>query len=272
MIRILLCLALLMEIVPRGALADDSATTRPAIYVNHAGLSKLGWQLACVGSTFRDRSVFDMIDLLHSMNFHHIELSTGQIDPADVVASDALVAKLKSVHMDIVSVGIVDPGKTESEARTIFELGRRLKIKTIVADPADESLEMLDKLANEYRINVAIVNLAKPGNHWDPDALRGLLAGRSVRVGVCADVAAWRASGISPAQAAKKFAGHVLEVRLGNFDDSDPADVLGELKADKFRGICAVGCLDKPAGDLIDRFTDSINAFSKIVGDLSGLQ
>ena len=52
----------------------------------------------------------------------------------------------------------------------------------------------------------------------------------------------------------------------------DPADVLGELKADKFRGICAVGCPDKPADDLIDRFTGSINAFSKIVGDLSGLQ
>jgi sugar phosphate isomerase/epimerase len=272
MVRILLCLALLAAVVSPAARGDDSATTRPAIYVDHAGLSKLGWQLACIGSTFQDRSVFDMIDLLHSMNFHHIELSAGQIDPTDVAASDALVAKLKSVHMDIVSIGIVDPGKTESEARIVFDLGKRLKIKTIVADPADETLEMLDKLANEYRINVAIVNLAKPGNHWDPDALRGLLAGRSARVGVCADVAAWRASGISPAEAAKTLAGHILEVRLGNFDDSRPADVLGELKADKFRGICAVGCPDKPADDLIDRFTGSINAFSKIVGDLSGLQ
>jgi hypothetical protein len=272
MIRILLHSTLLLAIFSPVAFADDSATTRPAIHVDHAGLSKLGWQLACIGSTFQDRLAFDMIDLLHSMNFHHIELSTGQIDPMDVAASDALVAKLKSVHMDIVSIGIVNPGKTEAEARTIFDLGRRLKIKTIVADPADESLEMLDKLANEYHINVAIVNLAKPGNHWDPEALQGLLAARSVRLGVSANIAAWRASGISPADAAKTLAGHVLEVRLGNFDDSDPADVLGELKADKFRGICAVGCPDKPADDLIDRFTRSINAFSKIVGDLSGLQ
>jgi sugar phosphate isomerase/epimerase len=272
MVRIFFCLALLAAIVCPAVRGDDSATTRSAIYVDHAGLSKLGWQLACIGSTFQDRSAFDMIDLLHSMNFHHIELSTGQIDPTDIAASNALVAKLKSVHMDIVSIGVVNPGKTEAEARTFFDLGGRLKIKTIVADPADESLEMLDKLANEYHINVAIVNSAKPGNHWDPEALRGLLAGRSVRVGVCADVAAWRASGISPAQAAKTLAGHILEVRLGNFDNSDPADVLGELKADKFRGICAVGCPDKPADDLIDRFTRSINAFSKIVGDLSGLQ
>src|SRR5271170_4242542 len=98
MIRILLYSTLLMAIFSPAAHADDSATTRPAIYVDHAGLSKLGWQLACVGSTFQDRSVFDMIDLLHSMNFHHIELSTGQIDPTDAAASEALVAKLKSVR------------------------------------------------------------------------------------------------------------------------------------------------------------------------------
>jgi sugar phosphate isomerase/epimerase len=272
MIRILLCLALLTTIVSPVAHADNTAATRPAIHVNHVGLLKLGWQLACIGSTFHDRSTFDMIDLLHSLNIHHIELSTGQIDPTDIPASVALATKLKSVHMDIVSIGIIDPGKTESEARTIFDLGKLLKIKTIVADPADESLDMLDKLANEYRINVAIVNLLKPGNHWDPDAMPGLLAGRSARIGVCADIPAWRASGISPAEAAKKLAGHILEVRLGNFDNTDSADVLSELEYQKFRGICAVGCPNQPVDDLIERFTASINAFSKIVGDLSGLQ
>ena len=267
--RLILCIGLFLGTFAHGALADDSATTRPAIHVNHAGLSKLGWQLACIGSTFRSCPTFDMIDLLHSMNFHHMELSLGQIDPSD---TDGLAAKLKSVHMDIVSIGIINPGTSESEATAFFELGKRLKIKTLVADPADGSLEMLDKLANEYHINVAIVNFTKPGNHWDPDALRTLLAGRSSRIGVCANVAAWRASGISAVDAVKKLSGHILEIRLENSYDSEAADVLGELKIEKFKGICAVGCDNEPEGDLIDRFTRSINAFSRIVGDLSGLQ
>jgi sugar phosphate isomerase/epimerase len=270
--RLLITLALLLAVLSPIARADESATTRPAVYVDHAGLLKLGWQLACIGSTFQDRSTFDMIDLLHSLNIHHIELSIGQIDPSDKSASDALLAKLKSVHMDIVSIGIVNPGATEAQARTFFDLGKRLKIKTLVADPADESLDMLDKLANEYRINVAVVNLAKPQNHWDPDALAALFAGRSARIGVSADIAAWRASGIAPAEAIKRLTGHIMEIRLGNFDDSDAADALAELKAEKFRGICAVGCADKPADDLLDRFTHSVNAFSKIVGDLSGVK
>jgi sugar phosphate isomerase/epimerase len=267
--RILLYITLLTAIISSIALGDDSSTTRPAIHVNHAGLSKLGWQLACIGSTFRDRPTFDLIDLLHSMNFHHMELSLEQIDPSD---TDGLAAKLKSVHMDIVSIGIINPGTNESDATAFFELGKHLKIKTLVADPADGSLEMLDKLASEYHINVAIVNFPKPGNHWNPDALSTLLAGRSSRIGVCANIAAWRASGISPIDAAKKLAGHILEIRLENFDNPDAADVLGELKTDNFKGICAVGCASEPKADLIDRFTRSINAFSDIVGDLSGLQ
>jgi len=272
MARILLCLVCLAAILPPIARAADSPTSRPAIHINHAGLSKLGWQLACVGSTFQDRSVPDMIDLLHSMSVHHIELSAGQIDPSDLAASAALVAKLKTVHMDIVSFGIIDPGQTEADARTIFELGKRLKIKTILADPSDDSLEMLDKLANEYHINIAIENFTKPRHHWEPAALLKLLAGRSARVGACADIDAWRASGISPVDAAKQLAGHILEVRPGSFDAPDVADVLAELKQQKFKGICAIGCPAKPEDDLLDRFAHSINAFSKIVGDLSGLQ
>jgi len=272
MVRTFLFLALLSGIVPPAGRAADSATTRPAVHIDHAGLSKLGWQLACIGSTFGDRSTFAMIDLLHSMNFHHIELSNGQFDPWDIAASDALVAKLKSVHMDVVSIGIIDPGTNESQARTFFDLGKRLKIKTLVADPSDASLQMLDDLANEYRINVAIVNFAKPGNHWDPAALRSLLGGRSARLGVCADITAWRASGISSVNAVNILAGRILETRLTDFEGPEAAEALGELKQAKFRGICAVGCPTQPEDDMIDRFTHSINAFSKIVGVLSGVQ
>jgi sugar phosphate isomerase/epimerase len=258
-----------MPLIARGA---DSPTSRPAIHINHAGLSKLGWQLACVGSTFQDRSLPDMIDLLHSINVHHIELSAGQIDPTDVAATTALLAKLKTVHMDIVSIGIIDLGQTEADARPIFELGKRLKIKIIVADPSDDSLEMLDKLANEYHINVAIKNFVIPGRHWEPAALLPLLTNRSARVGVCVDVDALRDSRVSPVDAVKQLAGHILEVRPGNFDAPDTGDVLAELKQQKFKGIFAIECPPKPADDLLDRFAHSINAFSKIVGDLSGLQ
>jgi len=233
------CVAFFTAVVAGPHAGADEAATRPVAHVNHAGLVKLGWQLAGEASSFHDRSNVETIDLLHSLDFHHIELAPGQA-LEDV---DALLAKLKSVHMDIVSYGVVDAGGGESDMRKIFDLAKRLKAKSIVVDPADDSLDMLDKLASEYRINVAIVNLPKPGNHWNPDDELRLLAGRSGRMGSCADVAAWGKSGLSPVECVHKLAGHIMEIRLNDIDDREgESGVLGELKRRGFKGICALGC------------------------------
>lgn len=278
MIRIpLLYLVCLMAIAsPRARGAD--ATTRPVAHVNHAALVKLSWQLACQGATFRDRSTLEMIDLLHSLDFHHIEIAPDQAQsPEDV---DTLLKKLKSVHMDIVSYGVVHPDGNGSDVRKILDLAKTLRAKTIVVDPADDSLDVLDKLAGEYRMNVAIVNLPKPANHWNPNEELRLLSGRSGRMGICADVAAWRKSGLSPVQCVRKLAGHILEVRLGDIDDrgrettlgagvADISGVASELKRQRFKGICAIGYATGSGQDLVDQFTLSVNAFSDIVGELT---
>lgn len=267
----LLALAILAASAPI-ARADESPSTQPAVHVDHRDLLKLSWQLAAIGSTFSDRSLSNEIDLLHSMGIHHVEISLGQIPPSDLDASTALMTMLKTHHMDAVSFGVVDMGNAEADARRIFDLGKRLKIKTIVSNPSGGSLEMLDRLANEFQINVAIVNLDNSGQHWDPKAMLEMLEGRSARMGISADLAAWRKTGVSPLDAVKVLAGHILQVRITTFDDPEEAATLAELKQQKFKGICAVGCNNSPADTAIDRFTKTVNHFSEIVGDISGQQ
>src|SRR3954453_19402320 len=141
----------------------------PATHVDHPGLKKLGWQQAARASTFREMTTFEMIDLLHEMDFHHIELAPGQAlspEKKEVKISpempaedlDALMAKLKAVKMDIVSFGVADFGNTPDSAKKVFEFGKKLKLKTIVTDTSPETLEILDKLATEYQINVALTS------------------------------------------------------------------------------------------------------------------
>ncbi|HEX4056491.1 MAG TPA: sugar phosphate isomerase/epimerase [Tepidisphaeraceae bacterium] len=272
-----LCVVLLLATAsPRARAAD--ATTRPVIHVNHAALLKLSWQLAGRCATFHDRSALETIDLLHSLNFHHLELAPDEAQSPDDV--DALLSKLKHVHMDIVSFGVVRPDDNESDVRKIFDLAKTLRAKTIVVDPPDDSLELLDKLAGEYRINVAIVNFPKPANHWNPDEELRLLSGRSGRMGICADIVAWQSSGLSPVQCVRKLAGHILEVHLSDVDDQgrettlgagvvDVSGIASELKTQGFKGICAIGYATGSGQDLIDHFTLSVNAFSDILGELS---
>ncbi len=250
--------------IARRACADD-ATTRPIAHVNHVGLVKLGWQLAGEVSTFQDRPAFQAIDLLHSLGFHHLQLSPGQIPDVD-----ALLGKLKSVHMDVVSCGVVDLAGGEADVRRIFDLAKKLHAKDIIANPADGLLDLLDKLAGEYRINVAIINPPKPGAHWNPDDELHLLAGRSTRIGFCVDLAALETSGVSPVECLNKFAGHIMEIRLIDVDNrKDELDALDALKQQGFRGICAIGSEIGGGDDRVDRFTRSVNTFSDIVTDFA---
>src|SRR4051794_11280030 len=93
----------------------------PKTTVDHKGLVKLGWQQACQASTFKQMPLFEMMELLHEMDFHHIELAPGQplaADRSDVKVShemsaadvDSILAKLKAVHLDIVSYGPIEVG------------------------------------------------------------------------------------------------------------------------------------------------------------------
>jgi sugar phosphate isomerase/epimerase len=270
--------------------ADDAAS-RPATHVDHKGLLKLGWQLAAQAQTFHDRSAVEMMLLLHRHNFHHIELSPGQVlspDHPDVRIGpdmgagdiDTLLKSLKNFHLDVVSIGVVELTNDSVQARKVFEFAAKLKAKNIVASPSLDALEMLDGLANEFGIKVAIVNSAKPGPYWDCDAMLAALNGRSQRVGVCADVANWRRSGLEPVQCLAKLAQHVIEAHLSDVNDRGEeaplgADAIGLdnvmswFGQQNFKGIFAIQYGSGSGDALEDDFVASVNAFSDQVTRLA---
>jgi sugar phosphate isomerase/epimerase len=279
-------LAVVSLFLSQSVLAQESV---PKTHVAHAGLSKLKWQLACRGSTFHDMTTFEMIDLLHSLNFHHIELSPGQslsADHADVKIGQEMTAdqvamlsaKLKSVGMDIVSYGITDSPSNEAGARQLFEFGKKLKVKNIVmSDPSDDSLDMLDKLAGEFSINVAIVTASAP------DAVLKKLQDRSARLGVCADVAQWRKAGVDPVAAATTLKARIIEFHLQDFDAHgqetslgsgtvDPSAFLKQLKDENFKGICCISYETGSGPELLGHFVTSVNWLSDRINELAGTQ
>ncbi len=263
--------------------ADESGTTPSVFHIDHPGLKKLSWQLLCQASTFRELSVTEMLDTLHTNGFHHIELSPGQSLSPDhngvkigpdmaPVYLDMLNAKLKEVHMDIVSYGVAEFGHSEAEARKVFEFARGLKVKNIVATPLGDSLEMLDKLANEYQINVAILN--QPGSAYaDSDAVLQAIKERSTRIGVCADIAEWRRAGQDPVDCIRKLKGRIFEVHLK--DSSNPqetaavADVLKELAQQKFKGAFCVQTTQGTGPELLTNLAAVVNRFSDVVTKLA---
>jgi sugar phosphate isomerase/epimerase len=260
-------------------------TTQPTVkeHIDHTALTKLTWQMACRVECFQPMNVLDVINILHPLNVHHLELTPHQrtSDKAGT-GGDALSAKLQSDHMDVVSYDM--PKELADDpflVKTLPEIAQKLKAKNIVTDAPAESLASLDARAQELGINIAILNDG-PGGQWtDPDVLAKALVGRSNRMGICADIANWRRCGYSPADCIQKFPGRVFEVRLSDVNSAGQEVVLGTgdaqaeqvltwLKHHDFKGVCSIGYSSGEMGAArFDNWIKSANAFSDIVVKLA---
>lgn len=261
----------------------------PTAHVDHAGLLKLSWQLLVEPTAAGDSTVFEAIDRLHAMVVHHIDLVEGQpISPEhkDILvdlnlSSDqaaALLAKVKSVHMDFVTLSVTDEMSTEAQCRKALDLAKKLKVKRIVCQPTGDALPLLDRLTAEYRTGISIVNRADTGPYKDPAAILAALQGHTPLIGACADLAEFHRAGIVPLQAVQKLSGHLLDVRLSDIDAQgtavgigsgtlDIAAILQEIKNQKFKGGVTLGPAD--AARSAGPFIDSLNAFSDMVRNLA---
>jgi len=262
-----------------------------ATKIDHPGLVSLGWQLACPNSFFNHLTSVEMIDLAHEWDMHHFEFSDGQVVTSafkdqkfgpdiSAPALAALTAKLTAVKMDIVSYGPVTlTGKADADGK-IFAFAAKLKVKNLVVDAPEDSLEALDKLANQYKVNVAVLNQVKPGNFWNPDTLNKALTGRDKLIGVCPDLAAYKKSGLTPLDAVTTLADHLLEFHLTDVDaagkaapfDTGTVNGSGVLKLAKdkgFKGIFAVEYTGGTGPAAYNDFIKSVNNFSTQVTKLS---
>jgi len=277
--------ALAVSLFALATLAAGPATA-PVEHVNHAVLGKLAWQLAYPAWAVKGVPFDKMLEELHGLTVHHLELGKsvqlGQtIVPIDPKMSKddvgQILAELKKLKMDIVSLQMDLPA-TEAEARAYFELAKSFKAKTIITTPAASSLPMLDSLAKEFNVNVAIFPKAD-SEYTSADALLKALNGLSPRTGVLLSPAHLKLRGESPLAVTKTLKGHIIALLVSDVDASEkltPAGqgtaevplVLQELKDQKFKGVCTVAPGSVGETDKVDELIPQMDAFAKALGEL----
>ncbi|HEX8916753.1 MAG TPA: sugar phosphate isomerase/epimerase [Humisphaera sp.] len=133
------------------------------------------------------------------------------LDPADVAAT------LRRHGVRPWSVGVVPFGTDADANRRTFETAKALGTRNLSCDPDPEALADLDDLAAEQDVTVA-VHPGGPGHRWGtPDRLEAALAGRSTRVGLCADTGHLIRAGADPVAVLRRFAGRLHAVHLKDF-------------------------------------------------------
>jgi sugar phosphate isomerase/epimerase len=204
------------------------------------------WKLGMQAWTFNRFTFYEAVDKTHELGLKYIEAYPGQKLSKEIDAvfdhnmSDELkqkvLQKLREAGVKLINYGVVGLPNDEAECRKVFDFARDMGIETIVSEPPEEAFDFIDKLCEEYQINVAIHNHPKPSHYWNPDTVLKVCEGRSNRIGACADTGHWMRFGVNPIEAIKKLKGRIISLHfkdLNEFNNPDAHDVIwGTGKAD----------------------------------------
>jgi sugar phosphate isomerase/epimerase len=208
--------------------------TSPALAQTPPATDPLGWRLGCAAWSFNKFTFFEAVEKTAALGLHYIEAFEGQrlSTESDLkVGVDLTGASLEQVRrkltasaVKLTSIYIHSLPATEADCRRAFEFCRKLGIETIVSEPAPESLNLIEKLCDEYRVNLAIHNHARgQSRYWHPQEVLAVCDGRSPRVGACADIGHWQRSGIKPVDGVRLLSSRLLSFNFKDLNEPSPA-------------------------------------------------
>lgn len=221
---------------------------------------KAGWKLGVQAYSFRLFSFTEALRKIDSCGLKYVEAFPGQLIGGelpgkmdfkmDATTRQAVKKLIKDRGITLVAYGVVG-AKDEQEWTQLFEFAKDMGILNINSEPQPEQFTYIRRLADQYKINVALHNHPKPSRYWHPDTVLAAIGG-SAYIGSCADIGHWVRSGLDPVDCLKKLNGHVLgmhfkDVKRDTPDgkhhdvvwgtgDSKVEAVITELKRQRFKG------------------------------------
>ena len=125
----------------------------------------------------------------------------------------------------MVNYGVCGFSNDPEGGRELFDFAKDMGIETIVSEPPEDAFDLLDKLTEEYGINLAIHDHPKPSHYWNPDIVLAACKNHSKRIGACCDTGHWLRSGLVPFECLKKLEGRIISFHFKDLNARDGHDV-----------------------------------------------
>jgi type 1 glutamine amidotransferase len=191
----------------------------------------LGWKIGLAASSFPDSSLFTIIGRADALSLSYLDASSLQkvnltipkyvdynLQPGEI---SAIHEELFAFNMPMVAYDVPAFGSDEASIRKVFDFAKGMRVVTIVTAKIPPDLPLLDTIASEYGINVAI--------QGHLNAVLEDIQNRSDRLGICGDTGMWLQEGIKPLSALSRAKDRLLVVRLGDRNALGPASHAVEL-------------------------------------------
>ena len=262
----------------RSAAADDAKGAPHA--------DKLGWRLGCQAWTFNRGTFYEAMDQTAALGLHFIEAYPGQKLSADkpnekvgpglsAEARKELKQRLADKGLKLVNFGV---GPADKAA---FEFAKDMGIETLVSEPPFDAFDTLDKLCEEYQVNVALHDHPRPSRYWSPAIVLKACQGHSQRIGACCDTGHWMRSDIKPVEALQKLEGRIISFHLKDLNEygmkahdvpwgTGRGDVKGMLAEVKRQGIKPVFSMEYEHRFTMPELAQCVAYFDQVAAELAG--
>ncbi len=240
------------------------------LLANRVGFAQNGntknWKLSIQTWTFHKYGFFESVSMSRELEVKYLEVYPGQKlghgddSPFSYTLSkerrDNLKRYLKQVGVKVVALGVVDKYYyNKDNLEKFFEFAKYMNIPFITAEPEPEDLDEFNRLAEKYKVKVALHCHPKPSSHyWHPDSTYKAMKDRP-NIGAWQDIGHWARNGVNIIEAMKKLEGKIWGLHFKDvkeFDNVKAEDtlfgkgvcdlpaVLKELKRQNFKGIISM--------------------------------
>jgi sugar phosphate isomerase/epimerase len=230
-------------------------------YAGGAQADQDPWKLGMQAYSFNRFTFEEAVAKTKALGMRYIEVYPGQTlskEKPDVKTDhnmsgqdkQLMMQMLREAGVKLMNYGVVGLSNNEAECRKVFDFARETGIETIVSEPPEDAFDLIDRLCEEYKINVAIHNHPKPSPYWDSETVLKVCKGRSRRIGACADTGHWMRSELNPLEQIKKLEGRIISLHFKDLDQGhdviwgtgkcDVRAILTELKRQNFKGVFSI--------------------------------
>lgn len=253
-----------------------------------------GWRLGMQAYSFNRFTFVEAVEKTESLGLGWMEIYRNQSysdEYPDVKTNmdmspemrQMMKQRLEDAGIKVVNFGVVPLPNDEAQCRKVFDFAKDMGIETIASEPPEEALDMIERLAEEYQINVAIHNHPKPSHYWNPETVLRVTEGRSDRIGACADTGHWMRSGIDPVEALKMLEGRIVSLHLKDLNqfgvreahdvpwgsgEADMKAILQELDRQGYTGTFSIE-YEHNWENSVPEIRESVEYFNSVAQELS---
>ena len=204
-----------MNLPARGSLSVRVPAWRR---LRTAVASLLGWQVGVRLGSFPQETLFEAARKADALDLAVVEGDSTQkisvqipknldyrLAPGEI---DAVRERMTTLNLRMPVYFTPAIGEDEQSARRQFEFAKSLGVETIVVERTPAALPAIEKLADEFGINVALSG--------GPKTVLEAVRGRGPRIGAYGDLGRWMQEGMTPLDAVALLKDRLLALRLSD--------------------------------------------------------